>query len=1203
MPKANFIHLRNHTVYSLLEGGMTCQNIANMCVDFSMPACAITDTNNLFGGPEFTKTLMDFGVQPIIGTQLNIDFGLKDQHQQPIFHSIILLVQNEIGYGNLLKLLTSAHLDRPETELPNIPFSKLSEHNDGLIAFTGNNGDKGILSYLIAKNDELSALKIAEQFKNIFGKDDRFFIELQRHGLQHEINCEPALLQISAKLNLPVVATNECYFKKRENYYSSRALWCIADATYLDAENGRMESEENYFKSPEEMEQLFADIPSAISNTISIAKRCSYAIPKRKPLLPSISKGIDEKQTLADFSHAGLNKRFTEKNIPRNEHEKYKTQLDFELSVIDKMGFNGYFLIVSDFIGWAKNNDVPVGPGRGSGAGSIVAWALKITDLNPFDWGLLFERFLNPERISMPDFDIDFCQDRRGEVIEYVQKKYGFESVGQIITFGTLQAKAVVRDVGRVMQVPYKEVDRIAKAIPFRIPDDKPKGQKVLEYLTQNDEIFKEVYNSTEEFKELIDTAIELEGMFRHASTHAAGVIIGDRPLVELVPLYKDPKSTIPSAQFDMHWIEDSGLIKYDFLGLTTLSIIKQALGLIEKNHGIKLNIDNIPYTDKKSFDIFSTTRTYGVFQFESQGMRGICKQIKPDCIEDLIAIVSLYRPGPMAQIPTYISRKLGLEKVEYLHPMMENILKETYGIMVYQEQVMQIAQKLAGYTLGGADLLRRAMGKKIKSEMEKQRVIFAQGCKETNNIDDDLANRIFDQMETFASYGFNKSHAACYAWIAYQTAYLKAHYPLEFLTSAMNYAMHDFDKLFEFKEEAKTFGIELSSPDINTSTIKFGTEILPDGKSNVLYGLSALKNAGEQAITDIINERETNGKFKNISDFANRIASTSVNKRTLESLAVSGAFDSLEPNRKKVFDSIELILSTANAKTKDARSNQVSLFGDDDISSAMDLVLKETPDFTRKERLEQEKAIIGFYISDHPLDTKKHITRKLFATPIDELKKLPDGTRAKIIGLTTEYDERIAKSSGNPFGLLTVSDKESSVRIMFAGKSLSSMTGIEKDLLRSEGEIVMITIDVKQPLPSMDGEESRRDPTFFGQAIELVNERSANEFKDVKIKIHSDRAVAELKKTLNGLNNGKSRITLLIEKKKAPDAELISEIGTSSPTTDESNSDSATETSLQNTGADGSQYIKVVLPDTYSLNEKNLTESIAKIDDLEIVF
>jgi len=1148
-----------------------------------MPACAITDTNNLFGGPEFTETCISSGIQPIIGTQINVDFGYKNQKQQSIFHQLVILVQNEIGYKNLLKILSSAHLDRDETELPNISLTNLIKYNDGLIAFTGNNGSNGILSYLIEKNDINSAEDIANQLKDIFS-NDRFFIELQRHGLKSELLCEDKLLKIAEKINLPLVATNECYFKTSDNYYSARTLWCIADGTYLNSDNGRVESYEHYFKSQKEMIDLFYDIPSAIENTINIAKRCSYVVPKREPLLPSISKGIDEKQTLIEYANSGLKQRFIEKNIPVEEQERYKKQLDYELSVINKMNFNGYFLIVSDFINWAKQNDIPVGPGRGSGAGSMVAWSLKITDLDPFRWGLLFERFLNPERVNMPDFDIDFCQDRRGEVIEYVQNKYGFDSVGQIITFGTLQAKAVLRDVGRVMQIPYKDVDKIAKTVPFKMPDDKPKKQKVLEYLKEKNIVFQDVYKTKEEYIELVDTALELEGLFRHASTHAAGVVIGDRPLVELIPLYKDPKSKIPLVEFDMHWVENSGLIKYDFLGLTTLSIIKQTLDKIEENHGIKVNINDIPYTDQKAFDIFTTTRTRGVFQFESAGMRGVCKKIKPDCIEDLIAIVSLYRPGPMDQIPKYINRKLGIEKVEYLHPLMEEILKETYGIMVYQEQVMQIAQKLAGYTLGKADELRRAMGKKIQAKMDAHRVIFVKGCFEKNNISDNIANTIFDQMAAFAKYGFNKSHAACYAWIAYQTAYLKAYYPLEFLTSSMNYAIGDPDKILEFKEEAKSFGIELLPPDINKSNVKFDTDI-SNNQQSILYGLLALKNSGEQALLDIIDERNKNGKFKNISDFANRIDTKNINKRTLESLALAGAFDSIEKNRKKVIENIELILSIASVKTKDKKNNQVSLFTQESDETSLKLTLKEVPDFTRSEKLEQEKLIIGFYISDHPLDTKKHIIRKLFTTPLSELSNLPDGTRVKVIGITTEYKERIAKTSGNPIGILKIVDKENSAEIMFAGKNLMNLDSFKRELIQTEGKIVLVTLDVKKSQKMKEaGENSQNSDAFvilFAQDIELLTEHSANEFKDIKIKIYSKTAINDLVAVLKTLNPGKSKITLLINKES--DEEII-------------NADSDNDTNKDNN-------ITVILPDTYSISEKNLTETIAKIANLEIIF
>ena len=1222
MAIANFIHLRNHSAYSLLEGALTCKNIASLCKDYSMPACGITDTNNLFGGPEFTNTLIDNGIQPIIGTQLNIDFGLKNQRGDKVLSQIILFVQTEKGYENLLLLLSSAHLDRPETEPPHIPAKQLYENNEGLILLTG--GTKGPIGQLILRSNIEEAKAVLQKLKDSF--NDRTYIEIQRHGLQEELETEETFLKFAEEFNLPIVATNECFFAKKEQYIATSALWCISDGDYMDSTNRRLESEEHYFKSPEEMTILFADIPSAIENTILIAKRCGYGVPKRKPLLPSIAKPgekIDEKATLRKMAFDGLYKRFKDKNIPAEKHEQYEKQVEFELSVIDKMGFNGYFLIVADFIQWAKNNDIPVGPGRGSGAGSMVAYSLTITDLDPFRWGLLFERFLNPERVSMPDFDIDFCQDRRGEVIEYVQNKYGYNSVGQIITFGTLQAKAVIRDVGRVLRIPYREVDKISKLIPFKIKD-KPKGKKTIEFLLETIPEFKQAYDENPEYKEMIDIANQLEGLFRHASTHAAGVVIGDRPIVKLAPLYKDPKSTIPSVEFDMHFVEASGLIKYDFLGLTTLSVIKHALRLIEKNHGVKLNINLIPDNDKDTFDIFSNAKTYGVFQFESQGMRGVCKRIKPNSIDDLIAIVSLYRPGPMDQIPTYIKRKAGQEETTYLHPMMEDILKPTYGIMVYQEQVMQISQKLAGYTLGGADLLRRAMGKKIKEEMEKQRQIFIDGCQKTNNIPAETAGAIFDQMEKFASYGFNKSHAACYAWIAYQTAYLKAHYPLEFFIASMNYSLNNAEKLYEYTEDAKSFGINLLPPNINMSDVLF---IPSEDKKDIIYGLCALKNVGENAVKSIIKERTENGKFKDLSDFANRLDISHINKRTIESLTQAGAFDCIEKNRKKFFQNIELILNIASNNQKDRNTNQSSLFdiGSDD-RNGMKLDLKDVPDFSRKEKLEQEKNIIGFYVSDHPLDTKKHLIRKLFTTPISELSTMPDGTRTKIVGITSDYSERIAKTSGNPFGLLTVSDKDNSATIMFAGKSLSNMDPISKDLLRSDGEIILITLDVKQ------GKDDR-GPTYFGQAIELLTEKSSNSMKNIKIKVHSNEAVAELQKILSNLNKGNSQISLII--KKSNDNELqepditISEPELDSDAEDKENNIEIQEDTIDNLNLNdkinnedenssdsettqivppaydymNDDYITIVLPETYTISEKVLAEEIAKVDGLEIVY
>ena len=760
MKYAPFVHLRNHTAYSLAEGALRIPQLANMCKEYNMPAVAITDTNNIFGGAEFSKYVPESGVQPILGTQISVDFELpSDISAKEKYSQLILLVQNDVGYQNIIKLLSYAYLKKLAVETPHIKFSDLKEHSEGLIALSG--GVKGVIGQaLIAENRELAEAKCLELL-DLF--KDRFYIELMRHNIADEIKTEDDFLDLAYRHNIPIVATNECYFATKDMYQAHDILLCITDGKYVDETDRRRETEEHYFKTAEEMVELFSDLPEAIGNTINIAKRCGYKVKKSPPLLPHVEKGADEPTLLKEKAYAGLKERLETANILGEEEQKpYYDRLEYELGVIIQMGFSGYFLIVADFIGWAKRNNIPVGPGRGSGAGSIVAWSMKITDLNPLRFSLLFERFLNPERVNMPDFDIDFCQDRRGEVIHYIQEKYGFDSVGQIITFGKLQAKNAIKDVGRVLRLPYSKCDDLCKMIPFKIID--PDGKDVpitIANVMKYQPDFSQAIENDDILKGLINIALKLEGLFRNAGTHAAGVVIGDRPIDQLVALYKDDKSDIPATQYNMKYVESTGLIKYDFLGLKTLTIIQKACDMIYKNHNVKIDISNIPIDDKETYDIIASANTAGIFQLESKGMQDVILEMKPNRIEDLVALVALYRPGPMDNIPVYIRRKFG-EEIEYLHPLMEPILRETYGIMVYQEQVMEMGKSLAGYSLGASDLLRRAMGKKIKEEMIKQRQIFKEGCLKHNNIEEDASMKSFGLMENVAKYGFIKSQAAC---------------------------------------------------------------------------------------------------------------------------------------------------------------------------------------------------------------------------------------------------------------------------------------------------------------------------------------------------------------------------------------------------------------------------------------------------------
>ena len=790
MPVADFVHLRVHSAYSLLEGAIHISALAALCRDHEMPAVAVTDTNNLFAAIEFSSQAAEAGVQPIIGCQLSI--GADGDG------TLAVLVQNEAGYHNLLRLLAAAYLEGEGD--PRVSVDDLVAHGDGLILLTG--GAEGPLGRLLDEGSKDAALALAERLAAAF--PGRLYVELMRHGLEAEVRVEPALLDLAYGLDLPMVATNDCHFTDSSMFEAHDALICIADGALVSEMERRRLSPEHRFKSAEEMRALFEDLPEAVDNTIVIARRCAFLVEDRDPILPPFDcgPGRNEEDELRSLARADLDKRLAERgSMDGHEHadKAYRERLDYELDVIMKMGFSGYFLIVADFIRWAKTHGIPVGPGRGSGAGSVVSWALTITDLDPLRFGLLFERFLNPERVSMADFDVDFCQDRRDEVLAYVQQKYGRDRVAQIITFGKLQARAVLRDVGRVLEMPYSQVDRICKLVP-----NNPADPLSLDQAIAKEPRLGEMIENDESVCRLMGIARKLEGLYRHASTHAAGVVIGDRPLSDLIPLYSDPRSDMPVTGFNMKSVERAGLVKFDFLGLKTLTVLARAVEFVNRGRDEgKADLANLPLDDEATFRMIGNGETTGVFQLESSGMRDVLRNLKPDTFEDIIAVVALYRPGPMGNIPSYIRRKHGKEKPDYPYPTLEGILKETFGIMIYQEQVMQIAQELSGYTLGGADILRRAMGKKIKKEMNRQRQTFVDGAV-ARGVPEAKASDIFGQVEKFAGYGFNKSHAAAYALVAYQTAYMKANYPVEFMAACMTLDMGDTDKLSVFKRRAE---------------------------------------------------------------------------------------------------------------------------------------------------------------------------------------------------------------------------------------------------------------------------------------------------------------------------------------------------------------------------------------------------------------
>ncbi|WDA13035.1 DNA polymerase III subunit alpha [Paracoccus marcusii] len=1012
-----FIHLRTHSEHSLLEGAIPVGKLPSLAFEAGMPAVALTDTNNMFAALEFSVKARDKGIQPIIGCQVT----LMAEATGPV----VLLAQNQAGWMNLMALSTCLYL-REGGALPHVTVDELCAKAEGLICLTG--GATGPLGLLIAQGQMPKAEALADRLAASFG--DRLYVELQRHPGENgqlmaaEAASEGGLVDLAYAKGLPLVATNDVYFPKTTMYEAHDALICIAEKAYVDQSQPRRRlTPQHYFKSAEEMAVLFADLPEAIENTVEIARRCAFAVSKHAPILPRFAD--DEVTELRRQAHAGLAERL--KVIPHAVTvEEYTARLDFELGIIEQMGFPGYFLIVADFIYWAKEQGIPVGPGRGSGAGSLVAYALTITDLDPLRYNLLFERFLNPERVSMPDFDIDFCMDRREEVIRYVQGKYGADKVGQIITFGALLSKAAVRDVGRVLQLPFGQVDRLSKMIPVE-------GVKPVSIAkARADEPRLREAAREEVVARLLDYAEQLEGLYRNASTHAAGVVIGDRPLDQLVPLYRDPASDMPATQFNMKWVEQAGLVKFDFLGLKTLTVIQNAVDLIngqgrplhiaadgrqlyDPAPGTENQINLIPLDDKASYDLFASARTVAVFQVESSGMMDALRRMKPTCIEDIVALVALYRPGPMENIPTYCEVKNGLRDLESIHPTIDDILAETQGIIVYQEQVMQIAQVMAGYSLGGADLLRRAMGKKIAAEMAKERPKFVKGAV-ANGVPDKKAGEVFDLLEKFANYGFNKSHAAAYAVVSYQTAWLKANHPVEFMAAVMNCDIHLTDKLAVYKRECDRMGIEIVPPCVNRSAPTFTV-----GPGRIHYALGALKGVGLEAMR-LIHDARGDQPFRDIHDLARRTDMKRVGKRPLEMLARAGAFDGLDDNRARVMKSLDGLVAWSAAVQSQAASSQTSLFG-----GGEDLPPPRAPlsgIWLPTEKLGEEHKAVGFYLSGHPLDDYLPALRRKKVMTLAEISQdaLNGPLVAQIAGTIAARMER-KSAKGTAYAFVSLSD------------------------------------------------------------------------------------------------------------------------------------------------------------------------------------
>jgi DNA polymerase-3 subunit alpha len=1105
-----FVHLHVHSSYSLLEGAITIARLAELAKADRQPALALTDTDNMFGALEFSDKMAGAGIQPIIGCAMAVDFG--DQEQSPrqgpqAVHMrelprLVLLAANEEGYRNLMRLSSRAFLETPSTEAPHMKLAWLEDTTAGLIALTG--GPSGALDRAIVAGQSHLAAARCEALAARFG--DQLYIELQRHGTSDQRTTEPQLVDLAYSKGIPLVATNEPFFARADDYEAHDALVCIAEGRLLSEADRRHLTPEHRFKTRAEMQKLFADLPEALASTVEIAERSAFRPKTRKPILPRFTvagdKPADEAAEMRRQAEEGLERRIASHGVaPGRTAEDYKERLAFELGVIERMKYPGYFLIVADFIQWAKSEGIPVGPGRGSGAGSLVAYALTITDLDPIRFGLLFERFLNPERVSMPDFDIDFCQDRRDEVIRYVQKRYGRDRVAQIITFGTLQARGVLRDVGRVLEMPYGQVDKLCKLVP-----QNPAAPVTLAKAIEDEPRLQAIRDSEPVVARAFAVAQKLEGLNRHASTHAAGIVIGDRGLSELVPLYRDPKSDMPVTQFNMKWVEQAGLVKFDFLGLKTLTVLQTAVRLV-KQRDIDIDLAAIPLDDKKTYDLLARAEAVGVFQLESQGMRRALLDMRPDRFEDIIALVALYRPGPMANIPTYCARKHGLEEPDYIHPKLEPILRETFGVIVYQEQVMQAAQVLAGYSLGEADLLRRAMGKKIRSEMRAQSERFVSGSV-AGGVAPAQAETIFELLERFADYGFNKSHAAAYALVAYQTAYMKANYPVEFLAASMTLDMSNTDKLAEFRAEAERLGIKIDPPAVNRSGVEFDVE-----GNTIHYALAALKGVGRQAVETIVAARRER-PFQDLADFASRTNPRAVNKRVLESLVAAGAFDDLERDRARASAAVDAMMAAAQRAHEALTLGQNELFGGP--SAREPLAIPPSQPWLSAERLQREYDAIGFFLTGHPLDEYAPLLKGLRVQSWAEFSRsVKAGVSAGRVAATIVSRTERRTKTGNKMGIIGLSDPSGQYEAVIFAEGLQQF----RDLLEPGTAALLV----------LTAEAQGEDVRARIQSAEPLDQAAAKMQKGMRVFLRDPAPIEGLAKRLEAKGDGEISVVLLL--------------------------------------------------------------------------
>ena len=1080
--KSEFIHLTNKTEYSLSEGALPISRISELCKSFSMPAVGISDTNNMFGALEFSETLSRAGIQPIIGCNVKIKTPKNYLHEnidnEDHHFFLNIFSKNEKGYKNLLNIISSGYMSHKENAYIDIP--TLFKNKDGLLVLSG--GNNSILKHSYGNNITSQSSSFISDFKSEF--KDNFYIEIQRIGeINYRIN-EEAILNLAYDNHIPLVATNDVYFEGPDYYEAHDALMCIEKKIFVSQKDRKKLSKNHYFKSQDEMYELFADLPEALSNTIEIAQKCHHRPKIKLPVLPTFhDDASQEKKLLRELSYNGLKKnlkqKFLNENIDSNSQfnieKEYEERLEKELKIIIDMKYEGYFLIVSDFIRWAKDNNIPVGPGRGSGAGSLVAWCLKITDLDPIKFGLIFERFLNPERVSLPDFDIDFCRDGRDRVLEYVHEKYGNNHVAQIITFGKLQARAVIRDVGRVLGIPYGQVDYLCKLMPF----DPSRPMTLQQYIDEEPRL-KEEANKDDKISKLLDISLKLEGLKRHASIHAAGVVISKEEVFKDVPIYSDPDSDILLTQFDMKWVENAGLVKFDFLGLKTLTLIDNCISLVKVGQP-SFSIDDIKINDSATYELLSTGETTGIFQLESAGMKDTLKQLKPDKFEDIIAIVALYRPGPMANIPSYIERKHGREKPDYIHPLLENLLKETYGVVIYQEQVMGVARELSGYSDGEADLLRRAMGKKIQKEMNAQKQRFISGC-QNKNIQLSDAHSIFELLSKFADYGFNKSHAAAYAMIAFQTAYLKTHYPIEFFAASMSLDINNTDKISIFQQELMRMKINLLPPSINYS----GPNFLRNNNS-IIYALGAIKNVGIDSMKELYKERNKKGDFKDLNDFINRCNTSVINKKTIEALACAGAFDELNVTRATVFNQASDIVKYHKSKNLNASDSQKDMFDDANLSL---FEIKEDNEWKHSYKLMKEYEMLGFYLSGHPLELHKKNYNSLSLKEYTEIKENSEYHNQKdlLLGGTLLSKKEKRSARGNTYAFLNFSDLSSIYELIIFESNLRKY----REIL-IEGDSFVLGVDFSFQNGSLRGELKK---VFSIEEVEKLNEK-----KDLKIK------------------------------------------------------------------------------------------------------